>query len=420
MPQKNWPSKIRPPKIWINTGEISGDLHGASLAKALWELEPNLRLLGMGGPAMRAAGVENLFQVEELSVMGLTEVLAKLPKILRLLKSVEKRLELEKPDALAVIDAPAFNFRLVRAACRLGIPVYYYISPKVWARNEKRVFFLKENVRRLISILPFEVEFFAKYDLPVDYVGNPLLDALNLPELDKLSPIPGRVGLLPGSRRREVSSLMPEFATAARLLLEQKPELEFCCAVAPGLDEAYLRSFWDKSLPIAFFRPEERYQAMRRCEMLFAASGTAVLESALIGTPTLIAYKLSRLTFALGKLLVKSPFIGLPNLIAGREIFPELLQAQADGTNLARLALHWLEPERDGGAPGASYLTLKPKGGREGRLLAIGEVRRELAELRQSLGGPGATGRAAGIILDDLQKFQSVARGKLSSDFPKK
>ena len=396
------PQKIRPQKIWINTGEISGDLHGATLAKALWKLRPDLLLLGMGGPAMRAAGVESLFQVEELSVMGLTEVLGKLPKILRLLKRVEERLELERPDALVAIDAPSFNFRLIRKARRLGIPVYYYISPKVWARNAKRVFFLKENVRRLISILPFEVDFFARYGLRVDYVGNPLLDALNLPELDRLEPVPGRVGFLPGSRRREVSALMPEFAVAARLLLERKPGLEFCCAVAPGLSEEYLRSFWDDNIPITFFRPEERYPAMRRCEILLAASGTAVLESALIGTPTLIVYKLSRLTFALGKILVKSPYIGLPNLIAGHEIFPELLQAQAGGANLARLALHWLEPGADSGQ-GISYQTLKPRGDKESRLLPIAEVRRELVQLRQTVGGPGATGRAAGIILDDLK-----------------
>lgn len=393
-------------KIWINTGEISGDLHGSTLAQALWRREPGLRLLGMGGPAMRAAGVESLFQVEELSVMGLTEVLGKLPKILRLLKQVEKKLELERPDALVVIDAPSFHFRLIRKARRLGIPVYYYISPKVWARNEKRVFFLKENVRRLISILPFEAEFFARYGMKIDYVGNPLLDALNLPELDRLEALPGRVGFLPGSRRREVSALMPEFATAARAMLERKPGLEFCCAVAPGLSEEYLRSFWDDGIPITFFRPEERYPAMRRCEILLAASGTAVLESALIGTPTLIVYKLSGLTFALGKILVKSPFIGLPNLIAGHEIFPELLQGQADGANLARLALHWLEPGRAEFGTGPCYRTLKPRGDKESRLLPIDEVRSELAQLRQSVGGPGATDRAAGIILEDLKNLR--------------
>lgn len=399
---RSMPESQKPVKIWINAGEISGDLHGASLVKALKESDPGLSLMGMGGPQMRESGFESFFQVEQLSVMGFTEVLAHIPAILRLLKDIEHKMAEEKPDAVVVIDAPDFHFRVIKAARRLGIPVYYYISPKLWAWRQGRARFIKQNVRRLLSILPFEVEFYQKFGMSVDYVGNPIMDALNLTELDKLEPVLGRVGFMPGSRRKEVSSLMPEFGKAARIMRESMPELSFACAVAPGMDEAFLKSFWPDDVPLEFRPPAERYVFMRRCEMLISASGTAVLESALIGTPTLITYKVSPLTFSLGKRLVKISFVGLPNLIAGREILPELLQEEADGPNLAKRALEWLRPEGPG-AGGAST-DIQDR---------LGAVRGDLAELRKLVGGPGAAGRAAGVILSDLN---GIMRGQVKQD----
>ncbi|MDR2892254.1 MAG: lipid-A-disaccharide synthase [Deltaproteobacteria bacterium] len=383
-----------PSSIWISAGEISGDLHGAALLQALRRNssglpqalrrnEPALRLMGMGGPAMRSVdGFESFFRVEQLSVMGFTEVIGQLPKILRLLGDIEKKMKQERPQAVVVIDAPDFHFRLIKAARRLNIPVYYYISPKIWAWRQGRAEFIRKHVRRLISILPFEVDFYRRFGMEVDYVGNPLLDALDLPALDQIAPQPGRIGFLPGSRRREVSALMPEFGLAAQALLAARPDLKFCCARAPGLGEDFLRSFWPQNLPLELFEPEERYPAMRACEMLIAASGTVTLETALMGIPTLIAYKMSSLSFGLAKRIIKVPFVGLPNLIAGREIFPELLQGEADGAKLARKALEWLSPR---------------PGGR-----GLPEVRADLAELRKQVGTAGATDRAAALILADL------------------
>lgn len=374
----------QPKSIWLNAGEISGDVHGASLLKALRERDPALRLMGMGGPEMRAAGLESFFRVEDLSVMGFVEVFSHLPKIVKMLRNMEKRMAREKPDALVVIDAPDFHFRLIKAARRLGIPVYYYISPKVWVWRQGRAEFIKENVRRLISILPFEADFYRGFGLEVDYVGNPLLDQIDLPALDLLAPVPGRIGLLPGSRKSEVSALLPRFAEAARIMRGQMPGLEFCCARAPGMSEEYLRSFWPEDLPLAFFPPEERHRAMRQCQMLIAASGTVVLESALIGTPTILTYRMSSLTFNLAKVFIKIPYVGLPNFIAGRKIIPELLQEEGEAPKLAALALDWLRQGPDGPDMRA--------------------MRRDFAELREKMGGPGATGRAAGIILEDMQK----------------
>lgn len=391
--------------IWINTGEISGDLHAASLCRALSRQCPEARLMGMGGPALRALpAFEEFFRAEDLSVMGFSDVLAQLPRILSLLRRLEKKLALERPDALIVVDAPDFHFRLLQAARRLDIPAYYYISPKVWAWRQGRAAFIRRHTRRLISILPFEEDFYRPFGLHVDYVGSPLLDQIDLPALDQLSPQQGEIGLMPGSRLNEVRRLMPAFARAAELLLSLDESLRFTCAVAPGMAEALPRSFWPAHIPLRCVPPEERYAFMRRSELLLAASGTATLESALIGVPTIIAYISGPLSFRLAKLLVRTPYIGLPNLIAGREILPELLQNAAAGPCLAAFAAHWLR------LPGAEKLResaarnreLRPKFDAECADMA--SVRRNLAQLRALVGGPGAAERAAAVILADLEK----------------
>lgn len=392
-----------PKKIWINTGEISGDLHGASLMCALAVKCPGVKLLGMGGPKMRAQGFDSRFQVEALSVMGFTEVLGHLPKILRLLGDIEKSLRQEKPDALVVIDSPDFHFRLIKIAKKLGIPVYYYISPKIWAWRQNRAHFIRQNVRRLISILPFEVDFYKKFGMDIDYVGNPLMDQIDIQTLDALEPVPKRIGFMPGSRKKEVSSLMPEFGLAARALLEVDPALEFHCAVAPGMSHDYLASFWPQDIPLLYRQPEERYEFMRCCRALISASGTATLESALIGTPTVITYKMSPLTFGLAKnVFVKVPYVGLANLISGREILPEILQEAANGPNLAAIAARWLGLG-DIAQPGPRFNEeVLPK--LKGECGDIAQIQHNLSALRRLVGGPGAAARAAAVILEDLEK----------------
>ena len=368
--------------IWINTGEVSGDMHGARLLEALRRREPEASFVGMGGPELHAAGLETLFRVEALSVMGITEVAGHLPKIFRMLKDIKAALAGVRPDAVIVVDAPDFHFRVITAARELNIPVYYYISPKIWAWREKRADFIKANVRRLISILPFEENFYRRFGMAIDYVGNPLLDMVNYPSLKDIPVEPGLIGFLPGSRGKEIQSLLPQFGGAARILRQRLPHLRFVCMRAPGLAESRLRALWPEDVPVSFVEPDNRWEFMRRCEMLIAASGTVTLESAIVGTPTLITYKVSPLSYLVGKLLIKVPYIGLPNLILGREVFPELLQKRCDSVPLADAALRWLLPH-----PGD-----RPLAG----------IREELDEVRRRLGPPGAADRAAGIILDDL------------------
>jgi lipid-A-disaccharide synthase len=369
--------------LWISAGELSGDMHGANLIAALRAKAPSLSFIGMGGPHMaKEDAFTPLFRIEELSVMGATEVVRHLPRILGLLSRIKRSLAEMMPDALIVIDSPSFHFRVIKTARELGIPVYYYIGPKAWAWKEGRALFLKKNVRRLISILPFEVPFYKKFGMDIDYVGNPLVDMVNWDRIKDITPVPGKIGLLPGSRDREIASLAPEFGAAARILLRKLPHLAFHMVRAPGVPEERLRAFWPADVPVTVRPPDDRYAFMRGCEMLIAASGTVTLEAALTRTPTLVTYKVSSITYLLGRAVVKTPYISLSNLILGKALFPELLQREADGENIAARALEWLAPA-DGSAP-------------------LAAVRGELATLQSRMGEPGAVGRAADVIWEDL------------------
>ena len=369
--------------LWISAGELSGDMHGAELIEALSAKDPSLSFIGMGGPHMaEKTNFTPLFRIEELSVMGATEVLRHLPRILNLLSRIKTDLAKKRPRALIVIDAPSFHFRVIKAARELGIPVYYYISPKAWAWNENRALFIKENVRRLISILPFEVPFYKKFGMDIDYVGNPLVDMVNWEQIEDISPIPGKIGLLPGSREREITSLTPEFGKAAAILRQRLPHLSFHMVRAPGVAEEKLRVLWPEEVPLTVLPPTNRYAFMRSCEMLIAASGTVTLEAALTRTPTLVTYKVSPVTYFLGRAVIKIPYVSLSNLILDKALFPELLQKDADGENIAAKTLEWLAPT-DGSHP-------------------LDAVRHELAVLQNQMGEPGAVHRAANVILKDL------------------
>jgi len=363
------------PLIWINAGETSGDLHGALLMDALKRQGP-VQCTGMGGPAMRTSGLDTAARSEDLSVMGFTEVLGHLPRIWRLLKTIKKALTAKRPDVVVLIDAPDFNFRVARMAHALGIPAVYYISPKLWAWRESRVTFIKKHIREMISILPFERDFYARHGMDVNYVGHPLVDAVRTPERLALAPVPEQIGILPGSRTGEITSLLPLFGKAAAILASERPHLNFAVAQAPGVDRALLESLWPADVPVCIMAPEKRYELMRTSRAVMAASGTATLETALLKTPTVVAYRFSRLTHALGRLLVRVPYISLPNLILGREVFPELLQDRAEPQRIAAHVRSWLGETRE----------------RQDML-------RELDTLTEALGPGGAADRAAAAVL---------------------
>ena len=367
-------------KIWINAGEVSGDVHGAMLLKALQAQNPELEFMGMGGLHLREAGLKALFRVEDLSVMGITEVIGHLPRIFTMLKDIKKSMAELRPDAVIVIDAPDFHFRVIKAARSLGIPVYYYISPKVWAWRSGRANFIRDNVRKLISILPFEQEFYQKFGMQIDYVGNPLVDLVDYPSIQHIQPQTLHIGLLPGSRKSEIKLLLPELAIAAKSILQDFPQAKFSLVRAPNIKEKLIREYWDKSLAVDIVCPENRWAFMRTCQILLAASGTVTLESALAGVPTVVTYKVSQLSYRIGKLLLNVKYASLANLILNKEIFPEFLQNDAQGKLLAKAAKEYLTPNST----------------------KLAETIQDLNMVRQMLGQKNAPERAAKVILNDL------------------
>lgn len=361
--------------IWINAGEVSGDMHGALLVKALRTQNRELDCLGMGGPAMHEQGFTNVFDISELSLMGVGEVLGHLPRIIGLLRRLYVQLKKHRPKAVVLIDAPDFNFFVARMAKRLGIPVFYYICPQVWAWRTGRVKFLREKVDRVLCILPFEKAFLARHGLDAEYVGHPLTSQMPLAELDGIETDPNQLLLLPGSRKKEIETLLPEFMQAAQKVRKTHPDLQVSIIRAPGVDEGFLRSHLPEDIPVEIFEPEDRYERMKKSAAVVAASGTVALETALLGVPTVVAYRMSLLTELVGRLLVKVKHISLPNLILGEEVFPELLQREANAGEIAAKVNNFMDTSHGD------------------------ETRQKLAELRKMLGEPGAPERAAEYIL---------------------
>ncbi len=365
--------------IWLNVGEASGDLHGAELIKRLKEVHPDAEFTGMGGPAMEAEGMKALYDMKQISLVGFTEIFAGLPRILKLLREVKRVLAEVKPRAIILVDCPEFNFRVAKIAKKLGIPVYYYISPQIWAWRSGRVHFLRKHVRKVICILPFEKDFYEKFGVEVDYVGHPLMDVLPLEKLDAIDVDENLIGLLPGSRSKEISTLLPIFAETAKRLQKDYPDLRYVMVCAPGREKEQLFAQWPDDIPISCVDSDNRYEVFRSCKFLLAASGTVTLETALIGTPTLVAYKLSKFSGFLGRLLINVEFASLPNLIMGREVYPEFIQEDANPDKLAKAARIWLDDKE-----------------------AYAGAKGELIELRTMVGNPGAALRAAKIIVEDL------------------
>ncbi len=325
--------------VMIVTGEASGDLHGANLVKAMLRRDPNITFSGMGGEELAGAGVDLLFDAEKVSVMGIVEVISHLPDIRKAQKILKYHLATARPDLLIIIDLPDFNLLLAKSAKKHGIPVFYYISPQVWAWRSGRVRTIAARVDTVGVILPFEEKFFCERGVKAHYVGHPLLDTVAVTEsradfLNRHGVDPGRkcIGLLPGSRSREISFLLPIFLDAALKLQESSTEpLTFLIPLASTISEQQLfdqgLDRYEKLLDIRIIKGE-RYNLMAACAAVVAASGTVTLELALLRVPMIVTYKFSPFTYHLGKLLIKLKHFSLVNLIAEREIVPELLQDQ--------------------------------------------------------------------------------------------
>ena len=339
----------------IVAGEASGDQHAARLARRLYRRAPGLELIGMGGNAMRAAGVRILVDSTELAVVGVVEVLRHYPRLRTALRRLQEALRTHRPGLLVLVDYPDFNLRLARAAKALGIPVLYYVSPQVWAWRKGRVHSIARLVDHMAVLFPFEVDLYRQAGLPVTFTGHPLAETVQptaprQATLERWGLDPGRrtVALLPGSRHSEIRRLLEPALQTAERLLERDPSLQFILPVAPGLDARLLTPWLDRhALPLAL-AVDDTVNAVAAADAALTASGTATLVVGLLGTPLVVYYKVAPLTYLLGRLLVRGVrHIGMVNVLAGREIAPEFIQHQARPRRLAAALWGLLaEPDR--------------------------------------------------------------------------
>lgn len=311
-------------------------MHGAALYKELKQTINNLECIAMGGVAMQKAGVPVVVDSSNLGVIGVWEVLTHYLSIRRALSEVKRQLKLFSPQVLICIDYKEFNLLAARYAKQLGIKVLFYVSPQVWAWRPGRVRKYAELADMMAVIFPFEVEFYRSYSIPVHYVGHPLVSRIKAYSQqnqndDKPDHNAGQViGLLPGSRSNEVRRLLPVMLEAAELLAACNPGLQFILPVSGNLDERLIAQYLDNSSVTIEILRKEHYEQLKCCDIAVVASGTATLELALLGVPMVIVYKLAGLSYMLAKMLVKIPYIGLPNIIAEEGIVPELIQEEAN------------------------------------------------------------------------------------------
>lgn len=369
-------------KIMMSAGEASGDMHAAAVAAELKRIMPDADLFGMGGADMRKSGVRIIYDIENLGIIGVVEVIRHIPLFFRLRSMLKEAMIKEKPDVLVCVDYPGFNMKLAHVAKELGIPVIYYIAPTIWAWNKGRAKNIVRDVEQVASIFPFEAEAYRKAGARVTFVGHPLADtvkpSMSFEEaMDYFhgNPDKKRVLLMPGSRKNEVAGLLPVMIQAAEKLAE-KEECQFFIPRASTISKEMLLSIIGKTSLSIEITEGHQYDLMQICTACVASSGTATLETALMELPTVLVYKLAPFTWFLANLLVHVKYAGLPNLLLGREVTPELLQDRARAENIVSILLPWLQDEK-------------------ARQKNIEEIR----EVRKALGSGGAVHRVAELII---------------------
>jgi lipid-A-disaccharide synthase len=374
-------------RILIVTGEASGDLHGANLAKAIMALDPKAELVGIGGAAMRAAGVNLVSGVPQLDVMGLIGLSAIRPMIQRV-RAIRRVLKAEAWDLVVLIDNPGLNFHFARVAKAAGRRVLYYIAPQVWAWRPGRMKWIQRRVDHVVVILPFEAELYRRAGVRCTFVGHPLLDSV-APHYNRaklrggigLDESARVVGLLPGSRVSEVEMLLPVLLKAAAQLVVAEPGTQFILAQASSIHDNLIQALLQHSpVPVRVVH-DQASEVMALSDVLFIASGTATLQAAVVGTPMVLLYKTSPLTYRLARWLINVKWIGLVNLVAGRSVVPELIQDEATAERLCQEVLHLLRDPS-----------------------AYNDMKEGLRQVRQSLGEPGASRRAAQVALSECRR----------------
>lgn len=378
----------RAPHIVIVAGEASGDIHAAHLIEELKRLNPSLTFSGLGGEKLRKAGVDLYVDMTRLAVVGFVEVLKHYSEFKKIFDRVVEEVRRRKPLAVILVDYPGFNLRLAKALKKLGVKVIYYISPQVWAWKENRVRTIRAYTDKMLVLFDFEKDFYARHGMDVDFVGHPLIDSVKITKFraDTLKAIgllpdaPLTVGLLPGSRNKEIERLLPVMLKAAEIISRDRPESQFVIFKAPTVDRQLFNECTSAvSLPVAVVE-HDTFNGIAACDVCMVASGTATLETALLGTPMVVVYKTAFLTWLLARLMIRIDWIGLVNVVAGKKIVPECIQFDATPEKIAdTLKTIYENPSR------------------------LKEIKNDLAQVRSKLGEPGASRRAAGVVVRELK-----------------
>jgi lipid-A-disaccharide synthase len=365
----------------LSCGEASGDLYAGALAAELRKRDPSADIFGFGGDRLRGSGGRLVGDFHGISVTGLTEALRVVPRSFAMLRRLVSAARDTRPDVFVAIDFPDFNFRLMAALKRRGIPVVYYISPQLWAWRSGRMKTMKALVDRVLVIFPFEEELYRREGVDAQFVGHPLVDLARASTTREaflrehgLDPDVPTVALLPGSRPNEVHRILPDMAASLPLIARQVPNVQFVVACAPNLPDALFTGFAPSRVVLVRARTDD---VLAASDVVITASGTATVQAALHQKPMVVVYRLSNLTYRLGKPFVKVDTYAMANLVAGRRIVPELIQRDFTPERVAQEAV--------------SFLTDRAR---------YDETRRALGEVRARLGAPGASGRAAEAILE--------------------
>ncbi len=370
-------------KVMFSAGEASGDMHASAVAAKLKEISPAIEMFGMGGAGMERAGVRILYDIKDLGIIGVVEVVKHLPLFFRLRDLLREAMIREKPDVLVCVDYPGFNMKIAHMAREMGIPVVYYIAPTIWAWHKSRAKPIVRDGIHVASIFPFEAEAYRAAGADVTFVGHPLADVVKptLSYADAMekfgaNPAKKRVLIMPGSRKNEVAGLLPTMITAAKMISEEV-DCEYFLPRAETISEEFLQEHMQGAEGLSVHVTEgSSYDLMQICDVCMASSGTATLETALMELPTVLTYRLAALTWFLAKRLVHVKYAGLPNLLLDREVTPELLQEAVTAEHISQILLPWLTDE-------------------EKRLENI----KALSAVREALGAGGAVGRVADLIL---------------------
>jgi lipid-A-disaccharide synthase len=361
----------------IVAGEASGDLHGSRVVRELKRLDPTVEVFGVGGDLMEAEGMTLIYHIRETAVLGIWEVLKHLPLLLSLMKTLERLLYAKKPDVVCLIDYPGFNLRFAKKAKKAGVKTVYYIAPQVWAWKKSRVTTMRETLDKVLVILPFEEAFFQKENIRAQFVGHPLVEEMGVRmdrnEFCKTYGIDAGkkiLAILPGSRLQEIEQILPEALAGARNIALEK-NMELVLGVAPTLEEKYFRTMYETDG--VHVVKGATYETMKYAHFAIVTSGTATLETALFGTPMVILYKASFITYAVAKMLVKLKYIGLVNIIANDAVVPELLQYDLTAANIYRKVMEILEDGEQRNAMKRKFAGLRSLLGRSGASRLVAE-----------------------------------------------